>query len=220
MEQELGKIEKPEAESYQKGRKVFLVPLLYPGIDTSPEYSEKYELYWKQVTEQVINLESKIGSVKRVYHESISVGGKDGLQIVEKLNEKSYQIANQKCRDDAEFMAIEDRELAEECMDWERCMVFGFISDKVARTVSEFYIDASRKRFEYIGKQIDQTLKDDEIAILFIREGHSVQFPRDVDVFSVAPPALDDIHRWLRDRASREKVDSAEQPVKKKKSKN
>jgi hypothetical protein len=29
-----------------------------------------------------------------------------------------------------------------------------------------------------------------------------VQFPQDIEVFSVAPPALDEIHRWLRDRTS------------------
>ena len=28
-----------------------------------------------------------------------------------------------------------------------------------------------------------------------------VQFPVDIEVFSVAPPALDEIHRWLRDRS-------------------
>jgi hypothetical protein len=67
--------------------------------------------------------------------------------------------------------------------------------------VSEFYIEASRKRYEHISKSIDETLKADEIAILFIREGHLVQLPQDVEVFSVTPPALDEIHRWLRDRS-------------------
>ena len=28
-----------------------------------------------------------------------------------------------------------------------------------------------------------------------------VQFAKDIEVFSVAPPGLDDIHRWLRDRS-------------------
>ena len=36
---------------------------------------------------------------------------------------------------------------------------------------------------------------------MFIREGHQVQFPSDIQVFYVAPPALDEIKRWLRDRA-------------------
>jgi hypothetical protein len=38
-----------------------------------------------------------------------------------------------------------------------------------------------------------------------------VQFARDIEVFSVAPPALDDIHRWLRDR-SKQVEDQGEAP--------
>ncbi|MBM4447281.1 MAG: hypothetical protein FJ023_08055 [Chloroflexi bacterium] len=201
MTQELGKIEKPEAASFKKGRKLLLVPLIYSHKDAPSEYTERYELYWKQVAEHVVNLEAKIGTVNRVYHESISLGGDDGLKIMERLNPKSYQIAKQKCQDGAKLEVIEDKELAEETIDWERCLFIGFLSDKVAKKVSEFYIEASRKRYEHISKSIDETLKADETAMLFIREGHILQFTEDLEVFSVSPPALDEIHRWLRDRA-------------------
>jgi hypothetical protein len=202
MAQELGKINKPEASSFKQGRKLFLVPLIYSVTDAHPEYAEKFDLYWEQVTEQVENMEARLGKISRVYHESITLGGDDGLKIIEKLNPKSCQIARQKCLNCAELELIEDRELAEECMDWERCLFIGFLSDKVARKVSEFYIEVSSKRCEHISKKIDETLKADEIALLFIREGHRIQFPQDIEVFSVAPPALDEIHRWLRDRES------------------
>jgi hypothetical protein len=33
-----------------------------------------------------------------------------------------------------------------------------------------------------------------------MRENHQVQFPPDVQVFYIAPPALDEIRRWLRER--------------------
>jgi len=200
MTQELGKIEKPEAAGFEKGRKLLLVPLIYSHKDAPSEYTERYELYWKQVAEHVVSLEAKIGTANRVYHESISLGGDDGLKIMEGLNPKSYQIAKQKCQDGAKLEVIENKELAEEAIDWERCLFIGFLSDKVAKKVSEFYIEASRKRYEHISKSIDETLKADETAILFIREGHILQFPEDIEVFSVSPPALDEIHRWLRDR--------------------
>ena len=202
MSQELGKINKPEAGSFKQGRKLLLVPLIYLYKDAPSEYTEKYELYWKQVAEHVVNLEAKIGTINQVYHESISLGGDDGLKIMETLNPESCQISKQKCQDSAKLEVIEDKELAEETIDWERCLFIGFLSDKVARKVSELYIEASRKRYEYISKKIDETLNADETAILFIREGHLVQFPQDIEVFSVTPPALDEIHRWLRDRTS------------------
>jgi hypothetical protein len=202
MAQELGKVDKPEAASFKQGRRLLLIPLIYSYKDSPSEYTEKYELYWKQAVEHIANLEAKIGTISRVYHESISLGGDDGLKIMEGLNPKSCQIAKQKCQDGATLELIEDKELAEETIDWERCLFIGFLSDKVARKVSESYIEASRKRYEHISKRIDETLQVNEIGVLFIREGHLVQFPEDIEVFSISPPALDEIHRWLRDRTS------------------
>ena len=48
--------------------------------------------------------------------------------------------------------------------------------------------------------KIDETLKDNEIGMVLMRESHQVQFPADVQVFYVSPPALDDIKRWLREQ--------------------
>jgi len=208
MSQELGKIQKPEVEKFIKGRKLFLVPIIYSAKGAPTEYIEKFDLYWNQVEEQLRNLEEKLGNVRRVYHELISQNGEDGLKILQELNPKSYLIVSQKCQNNAELNAVEDKELADENMDWQRCLYIGFISKKVAAKISEFYTDSSRKRYEYIAKQIDKTLGESEIAILFIREGHSVQFPKDIEVFSVAPPALNDIYRWLRDSANREKTEN------------
>ena len=202
MAEELGKIEKPEASHFREKRKLYLVPLLFSWEDAPAEYVEKFNLYWQQVREHIANLESKIGKVNRVYHESITMAGEDGLKVLEKLNPSSCQITRDKCQSGAEFEVAEDKSLAEESMDWERHLLMGFISQKVAEMVSDFFVEASRKRYEYIAGRINETLKDNEVAMLFIREGHRVQFPSDIEVFSVAPPALDEISRWLRDRSS------------------
>ena len=201
MAQELGRIAKPEVESFKAGRRLFLVPLVYSFPDAPAEYTEKFELYWRQVEEHIANLESKLGKVTCVYHESISSGGEDGSKLLEKLSPRSCQIARQKCQDGARFEALEDKELAAECMDWERCLLIGLASEAALQKVSQLYIVAARRRYEHISKKIDETLADGEVGVLFIREGHMVQFPKGVDVFSVAPPALDELHRWLRDRS-------------------
>jgi len=101
--------------------------------------------------------------------------------------------------------ATELPELASECLDWERCILMGFYSRKAAELVAKFYQEAAKKRYEHIGNRINETLQSGEAAILFIREGHEVQFAKDIEVFSVAPPALNDIHRWLRDHSGDEK---------------
>ena len=203
MTQEVGKIDKPEASNFRQGRKLLLISLIYAGKDAPPEYMEKFELYWKQVSEQIEKLESKLGKVTRVFHESISIGGEDGLKVIEKLNPKSHHIAWQKFQKNAILEGIEDKELAEESMDWERCLFIGFFSDKVAKKVSEFYVEAFRKRYEHMSKRIDEILQPGETAILFVREGHLLQFPKDIEAFSIAPPALDEVHRWVRDQAAK-----------------
>ena len=201
MPEQLGKIERLEAEHFRQGKKLYLIPLVYFGGEAPDEYKEKCNRYWQQVAEQLANLAAKIGKVNRVYHESVFQCGEDGMKALERLNPSSYQIARSQCDNGAIFETIEERELLEEVMDWQRCLMLGFISDRVANEVSEFYVDASRKRNESMAKKISETLKDDEAGLLFIREEHSLQFPGDVEVFSIFPPALDEIHRWLRDQA-------------------
>lgn len=204
MSQQLGKIEKPESDKFEKGRKVFLVPLIYSSKEAPVDYIEKYELYWKQVAEQLLNLESKIGLIKMVFHEAVSTDGEEGLGVLEKLNARSYHITRQKCENGATLVAIEDKELAEEYVDWQRCLLIGLISEKANKKVTESFMEASKKRYEHISKTIDKTLEKDTIGILFLQEGHLVQFAKDIEVFSIAPPALDDIHRWFRDNAAKQ----------------
>ena len=210
MAEQLGKVEKPDIEHFTSKRKLFLVPLIFSGKEAPPDYVEKYNLYWEQVSEQVTNLESKIGKVRHIFHESITKDSEDGLKAMEKLNPSSYQIARDKCQSGAVLEATDDKEMVEESMDWERFLLMGFISQKVAKMVSEFYIEASRKRYEHIAQRIDETLKDNEAGMLFIREGHLVQFPKDIEVFSVVPPVLDEIHRWQRDRLANDKSKQSE----------
>ncbi len=207
MTEELGKIEKPEAKQFREKRKLYFIPLLFSWEAAPAEYVEHLNLYWQQVSEHVANLEAKIGKVNRVYHESITLAGEEGLKIIEKLNPSACQLARDKCQSGAELEVAEDIELSEESMDWERHLFMGFLSQKVAQVVSDFYVEAARKRYEHIAMKVDETLKDNEVAMFFMREGHTVPFPSDIEVFSVAPPVLDEIHRWLRDHPATDKKD-------------
>ena len=59
------------------------------------------------------------------------------------------------------------------------------------------YRDATDGRYTHIRDTIDKTLGDNDIGVLFIREDHKIQFPEDVQVFYVAPRALDDLKKWI-----------------------
>ena len=208
MTEQVGRIEKPPAERFKQSKKLYLIPLIYSNEGAPDEYKEKYGRYWQQVSEQLVNLEAKIGKVRWVYHELISQYGEDGLKLVEGLNPDSYKIAKSKCDNGAILEAIEEEELVEDVMDWERCMMLGLVSRRVANKISELYSEASGKRYEFMTKKLEETLKDNEAGLLFITEGHRLQFPADIEVFSVFPPALDEIHRWLRDRSEKKQKEA------------
>jgi len=209
MSEELGKVEKPEVSSFKESRKILQVPLIYAGKNSPAEYLDLYEKYWQQVNEMVAKLEGKLGRVTLIYHETVNADGEDGLKMLEGLHPKSHGMVNDRCKESGSLKCIEVSELLEEVIDWERCIMVGLISEKVAKQVYESYGEASRKRYQYISKTIDETLKPGDVALLFIREGHLVQFPQDIEVFMVAPPALDEIHRWARERAAKREREQA-----------
>jgi hypothetical protein len=204
MSEELGKIEKPLADEFKVGRKLYFVPLIYLREETEAEYQEKCIEYWEQLENQIGELELKLGKVSKIYHEFISAGGEDGVKAAEELNNKSCQIIRNRLEKGAQLEPTEDGELLTELMDWTRCLAIGLQNQKVFSMIYEHYVETSKKRNEHIAKQIDETLKADEIGILLMREEHQIQFPSDIQVFYVAPPALDEIKRWLRDRQAKE----------------
>ena len=63
MAEELGKIEKPAAEEYKEGRKLFFIPLIYRGVESPDDYLIKFNKYWEQVIKQIAELETKLGIV-------------------------------------------------------------------------------------------------------------------------------------------------------------
>ena len=90
--------------------------------------------------------------------------------------------------------------MVDETADWQRCLTMGLVSQKAASTVVQAYMDVTNQRYQYIASRIDETLKEDESAILVISDNHRVQFSGDIQVFYIAPPALNDIRRWINDR--------------------
>jgi hypothetical protein len=208
--EELGKIERLEAEYFAGRRKIYVVPLIFSTEEAPPEYREKFSVYWQEVAQHIARLEHGMGKVLHIYHETLIEGGENGLKVMERLSPPSYRITVDRCAAGATLEETEDKDLVEEGMDWERCLYIGFISRKVAGIVSDSFVEISKKRYLHIARRIDETLKADEVGVLFIREGHAVQFPQDIEVFSIVPPALDEIHRWQRDLREHPPANSSE----------
>jgi len=200
MTEQLGKIEKPTVEEYKAGRKLLFVPLIFTPREPQADFLKLVKSYWSEVEAQVSKLEAMLSEVNKVYHELIPVGGKQGMKAIKELNSGSYQVANARLKKGAKLQPIEDGELLTEFMDWSKCLAVGLQSSGVFVRVYESYAEAQKRRNSHMAKQIDDTLKNDKMGILLMREGHQVQFPSDIQVFYVAPPSLDEIKRWLRAR--------------------
>lgn len=208
MAEELGKIEKPPVESFKKGRKLYFIPLVYGGKDLPEDYLQKFNKYWEQVEKQVAELALKLGEVNRVYHELVAASGEEGLKAIADLSEKSRKIVGDCLEKQAQLEPVEDNDILTEFMDWSRCLIIGLQNPRVMSRVYESYLEAGKKRNEYIARKIDETLKENEIGLLLMRENHQVQFPADIQVFYIAPPALDEIKRWLRENEAKLDKDS------------
>lgn len=215
MTQELGKIEKMPVDNYKKGRKIFFIPIIYLGENLPEDFIEKFNRYWEQVEKQIAELSLKLGNVNAIYHELIATPGDDGITTLKDLDKPGYKIVKTCLDNKARFEALENLDLLTEFMDWSRCLLVGLQNPNVITKVYESYTEVGKKRNEAIARKIDETLKENEIGIVFMRESHQVQFPDDIQVFYVSPPALDDIKRWLRDREQNIEENTSDETTKK-----
>lgn len=213
MAEDLGKIERPPAEDFKAGRKLYFVPLIFLPPDVEKDLAAIVDRYWAQVDRQLSNLESKLGTVSHVYHELLPVGGDEGVKALQGMNKSSHQVAVSRLERGASLDHLEDGELLAEFMDWSRCLSIGLQSPNVLNKVYDAYTEVQKKRNEHVARRLDESLKEGESGILLMREGHQVQFASDIQVFYVSPPALDEMKRWLREHEAqqRETGSSAEE---------
>ncbi len=205
MSEELGKIEKPAAADFKLGRKLYFVPLVFSGSELTGEFNQINDRYWEQVESQLAGLESRLGKTEHIFHELVPESGEEGLKTLKQLKVKSLNLVESRLAKGTSLDSAEDEEILSELMDWSRCLALGLQSQEVYTTVYNSYIQASKKRNESIARKIDQGIKENQSAIVIMGENHQVNFPSDIQVFYISPPALDELKRWLRDYEARAK---------------
>ena len=193
----LSQFPKPQAGQYEQKRKLLLVPTFAFSPNVPAEGQALLDRYWSEVRDHVNGLERSLGTVSHVYHETVYSEGDEGLRMLEGINPRAHSFIQALCRSTAKLEAAEDRALVEEGADWQRCVSMGLVSAKVSNLAWEGLNETTAKRYERIAARIDETLGEGESGVLFIREDHRVQFPGDVQVFYVAPRALDALKRWI-----------------------
>lgn len=210
MSEEIGRIERPAAASFKGKRKLYVVPLIFEWPEADAEYTTLFSRYWREVAGQLNHLSERIGPVNYIFHEGTDYSGDAAIAHLKTYNPNSHEIVVSLVSSGAVVSKLEDRELVSESLDWERFIMMGFASTKVARLVTENYRSAMRNRYEYMVNTINETIQPDETGLLFIREGYPIQYPAGIEVFSVCPPSLDEITRYLRNHPGELKGENTE----------
>ena len=195
----LSQMPKPAVDQFEGGKKLFLIPNHVLPLNAPEDGLELLSRYWSEVRDSIANLERSLGPVSKIYHELIYTGDDDGLQQIEMMNPNGGPFIRAMCQSTAALHALEDTELVLENTDWQRMLSIGPASQKVLTAALDGYQSTLEARYMAIAERISGDLTDGECAALFIREDHRVQFSSDVQVFYVAPPALDAFKRWLED---------------------
>ena len=197
MTSPLSQIPRPQASRFDDKKKLFLVPNYVFPPDVPEDGQELLSKYWSEVRDSIANLERSLGAVSHVYHEFIYLDGDDGLSQIEMMNPSAGPFIRAMCQSTAQLYALENAELIHEHTDWQRILTIGPASQKVMTAALEGYQSTLETRYTNIAQKIAEDLTEGQSAALFIREDHRVQFPTDVQVFFVAPRALDPLKRWL-----------------------
>ena len=181
MPEELTRITRPATGNYQGKRKLLLIPLIHlpvPPDAMPPEGTEIMGRYWEQVDVQVRAVQNALGSVTHVYHENTPEGGPDGLGYLEASGQASLSLVKNLIEGDATLETTESMEIMAETLDLQRCLMQPLMSQAVASRLQEWFADANRRRYDFIGETIDSSLADDETGLLLIRRAPSGSVPR------------------------------------------
>ena len=213
MSQELGRLERPAAQQYAGKRKLLLLPLIQaPGVEVAAA-KELLDRFWEQARQQIASLEGGLGPLRHIFHETLTEGGESGLKQLEMSDSRSHRFVQEKCQDGASLVAIEEADLLMETLDLRRFLMMPLASQRVAQRIQEWFAESNRERYQHIAEQIDASIGEDQVGLLLISEGHQVQFPSDLEVFYVAPPALDDFRRWLQGWLAEQREKMASSPT-------
>lgn len=208
-EKVVGKIEKRSGETFGREKRklilvYFILPLPERWKEKHPDFEEKLNSYWKEVKRKLENLQRGLGKVKRIYHEWITQGEKE-LSRIKEMNEKAYLLVKELVEEGATLEKTEKEEFLTQNMDWGRFLALRPQSPEVFARLWEFYEESLRKRDEYISRRIEETLRKEEIGVLFIREQNSLHLSPDIEIFYISPPSMEEIRKYLRDISGEKK---------------
>lgn len=201
---EIGKIERPLAESFTEKRKLYCVPNVYPFGGGPEDYRELVSRFWDEVSSQLDRIETA-GRIRKIFCEHVSRVDEDALSALAEVNGPALAVVKKKIEDGAVLIRTEDEEILGPFLDWGNCLQL-VRTKEVLSKILEFYSELSGRRLLFIEEAIGTNLSDGEAGLLIMRDEDrmKLRFPEDLEIFLVVPPSYDDILRWFREKMKKE----------------
>ncbi len=143
------------------------------------DFDVRSEEFWNYVESK---LKPFVGHIHKVYYESLYKGGEEGMKILNSFNNRDYSIIKELVEKGAKLQETEDRLLVLETQAW-----LEQARSKSDIIIKEMYDKCIGDRSKHISNVIDQTLKDNEIGIIFIESGYKLNLPEDIRVIKMCP---------------------------------
>ncbi len=216
---ELGKLEKPQAESFKENRKLYVVPTL-PFEELALEMDidrAKVERFWGEVREKIEYFRSTYGNISIVYIEGMNEDETKGIELFERFGKDSnhYKFLKTLTDTGAKLKGIDRTEslrLAKLLFD-EYSRSFSPETEEIHKGFYGKDINFDKWR-EYLVKKIQETqdgiskhatgiiseLPENTSGVLIFTDGRPIEYPAGIDVFQIRPPAFDELSKLLRDK--------------------
>jgi hypothetical protein len=146
---------------------------------TLPEdFQQKTEEFWSYVKEKLLIFEGKI---QRIYRDNIDKSGAAALDHLSMLDRENHVIVKGLVEKGAYFEATEDSMLMAESESWLEMLNLHAANS----IVLENYEETIRERDKYVSSRINETLKDNEVGVLFMDPDRDITVDTDIKVVKV-----------------------------------
>lgn len=195
---EFSKVEKPSAENYKDKRKLYCLPNVYPLPEGKEQYKSLCARFWQEAEVQIRKLEL-MTPISIIFCEMV-YRDENVLDILSKIDSFMHGLVKSHVERGAKLLPVEEEEIFTTYIDWANCLKVVHTQNVFAK-VLEFFNEASTKRFNYISDVINKNLGSGEAGLLIIKDEdrRKINFPEDIEIFLITPPAYDDILRFIRD---------------------
>ena len=195
---ELGKISKPTVDRFNNKKRLIYVPIFFiPPQLTEIKGNNPFNEYWKEIANNINKLELSLGKIDIIFHEMNTKPAKEGLDIIENLNQNGIDFIKILYNSGSKISDFENEDLVTELMDWQRALSSGIMSAKAREIISKEYTETNSERNKNLLNKISKELNIGSNGILFMREDHGLQFDSDTEIFYVSSNTISKVHDWL-----------------------